>query len=409
MSTRILIGDCRSLLPTIEAESVSAIVTDPPYDLTTIGRKFQGKGGTLRSDGSVRSESRHGGFMGMRWDGTGVAFDPETWAACLRVLKPGGHLLAFGGARTFHRMTVAIEDAGFEIRDCLSWLYGSGFPKSHNLDGEWEGWGTALKPAWEPIIMARKPLIGTVAANMAEHSTGAINVDASRIAPTEGDVVTGRRNNVSLGSASGGIYGSAGAFESVPSDLGRWPANVVLDEDAAAALDEQTGERGGHDHRPFQGGKRQNGFVDVGSNSGSNLPNGSLYDDSGGASRFFYTAKASRSEREIGMDGMPRQRVGVHDDDGYRSPGERKANHTAPMPAANHHPTVKPIDLMTWLIRMVTPPGGIVLDPFMGSGTTGIAASRLGFPFIGIEISPEYAGIARRRIHGDAPLFADIA
>lgn len=337
--------------------------------------------------------------MGKSWDRSGVAFDSETWRVVLDALKPGGHLVAFGGARTFHRMTVAIEDAGFEIRDCLSWLYGSGFPKSHNLDGKWDGWGTALKPAWEPIILARKPFRGTVAANVAEHGTGAINVDGCRIdGPAWSRPTT---QNI----RGGGFNSSQGKNEEAPrhSDSGRWPANVVIDEDAAAAIDAQSGERpsggGNRFHQDTRGGKYNigggNGRLDVESRN-MRPPS------TGGASRFYYCAKASRSEREIGMDGAPQNYAAR--DNGFSD----KLSGTK-YPRSNNHPTVKPVSLMQWLVRMVTPPGGTVLDPFLGSGSTGIAARREGFHFIGVELSPDYLEIARRRIHGDDPLFANIA
>ena len=192
MSAVVLVGDCRELMAGLAAESVDAIVTYPPYEL---------------------------GFMGKSWDASGIAYDPEVWRQALRVLRPGGHLLAFSGSRTYHRMVCAIEDAGFEIRDQIMWLYGSGFPKSHNLDGDWSGWGTALKPAHEPIVVARKPFRGTVAANVLAHGTGALNIDGCRV----GTESTSRKNYASIG-----YGGSNGTFES-GSDSGRWPANVIHD------------------------------------------------------------------------------------------------------------------------------------------------------------------------------------
>jgi len=365
MSTRLLSGDCRLILPTLEAESIHACVTDPPYEL---------------------------GFMGKSWDRSGVAFDPETWRAVYDALKPGGHLLAFGGTRTFHRMTVAIEDAGFEIRDCLSWLYGSGFPKSHNLDGEWDGWGTALKPAWEPIILARKPFKTTVAANVTEHGTGAINVDGCRI---ETDEALGRLNN----STSTFNHKNTTPWVDNSDGKGRCPANVVIDEDAAAAIDAQSGERSsGGGNKNIRNRDDRNAYgKGLGAGNGEGIGN-----DTGGASRFYYCAKADRSERNAGLNGMAERSNRIN---APRTSEDEKFSTLK----ANHHPTVKPVALMQWLVRMVTPRGGTVLDPFMGSGTTGIAASREGFHFIGIELSSEYLEIARRRIHGDAPLFSDIA
>jgi site-specific DNA-methyltransferase (adenine-specific) len=274
--------------------------------------------------------------MGKRWDASGIAYDTTLWTECLRVLKPGGHLIAFGGTRTYHRMTVAIEDAGFEIRDSmLYWGYGTGFPKSHNLDGDWKGYGTALKPAHENAVLARKPLTGTVADNVLTWGVGALNIDGCRV---------------------GG-------------DAGRWPANVILDEHAAEALDEQSGV--------LKSGARK-GANNINSLSGAyeggwSYTGGPCEASSGGASRFFYIAKASRAEREAGLDAPA---------------GERACT----------HPTVKPIALMRHLVRLVTPKGGTVLDPFMGSGSTGCAAMLEGMRFVGIDITAEYVDIAERRI-----------
>ncbi len=322
---RIMVGDCRESMATLEAESVDAVVCDPPYEL---------------------------GFMGRKWDASGIAYDLEVWRQALRVLKPGGHLLAFSGSRTYHRMACAIEDAGFDVRDQIMWIYGSGFPKSLDVSKaidkaagaerevvsrsengiaggtgkhagqadaygyaatfnitapatddarRWSGWGTALKPAHEPICMARKPLVGTVAANVLRYGTGAINVDGCRV---------------------GGE---------------RWPANVIHD--------------------------------------GSDEATDGLRD----AARYFYTAKASGEDRDEMLGDVPK----------------------------NVHPTVKPTDLMRYLVRMVTPPGGLVLDPFTGSGSTGRAAMLEGMRFVGCELSPEYAEIARARIRFTlGPLFA---
>lgn len=337
-------GDCRDIIAAMESASVDAIVTDPPYEI---------------------------GFMGKGWDDSGIAYNVALWRECLRVLKPGGHLLSFGGTRTYHRMAAAIEDAGFEIRDSIHWIYGSGFPKSHNVsksidrkagakrevvatrpltgngktmrsgfhqpDGtgagntvmqdvfqitapatdaarRWEGWGTALKPAHEPIVLARKPLIGTVADNVQTHGTGALNIDATRIA-------TGDR----FGGGARGTSGFAAGYDAdgwtQGNTLGRWPANVILDEDAA-----------GHEW-----------------------------------ARYFYCPKANKAERNAG---------GV----------------------ANGHPTVKPLALMRYLVRLVTPPGGTVLEPFAGSGTTMAAAILEGFDVIGCEMTDDYLPIIQGRI-----------
>jgi hypothetical protein len=276
------------------------------------------------------------------------------------VLKPGGHLLAFGGTRTVHRIAVAIEDAGFEIRDQIVWMYGSGFPKSHNIGA---GFGTALKPAHEPIIVARKPLIGTVAANVTAHGTGALNIDGCRIGSDGGC----RTDAPYAGGKRGAVYNVGLNEQRSPcvDGLGRWPANVCLDETAAEMLDAQSG-----------------------------------------ASRFFYVAKASRAERNAGLDGMAEKPLnwsaGTKNPGSFQSDGTHKA-------AQNHHPTVKPVALMRWLVRLVTPPGGVVCDPFLGSGTTGIAAVLEDMGFVGIEQSAEYLEIARRRIaHAQGPLLTTV-
>jgi site-specific DNA-methyltransferase (adenine-specific) len=301
--------------------------------------------------------------MGKRWDASGIAYDTTLWAECLRVLKPGGHLIAFGGTRTYHRMTVAIEDAGFEIRDSILWLYATGFPKSHNLDGDWKGWGTALKPAHEPAVLARKPLTGTVADNVLTWGTGALNIDGSRVGSSGGTQWVSDGAKGDDGQFGGGI--KDGKIASI--NAGRWPANVILDEHAAEALDAQSG------HSVSKATPRHNGEFKSFSKGKNYAHTAHGHDDSGGASRFFYIAKASRAEREAGLDAPA---------------GER----------ANHHPTVKPITLMRHLVRLVTPKGGVVLDPFMGSGSTGCAAILEGMRFVGIDITAEYVDIAERRI-----------
>ncbi|AUX81803.1 methyltransferase [Mycobacterium phage Acme] len=362
------LGDCRDILTELEDASVDAILTDPPYEL---------------------------GFMGKKWDGSGIAFDVEMWEQCLRVLKPGGHLLAFGGSRTWHRLAAAIEDAGFEIRDSIAWLYGSGFPKSLDVskavDGfvatgrsdskalaevnasrpgeatirqastnghkgfvgsgdhgprekratpatdaakQWQGWSTALKPAFEPIVVARKPLVGTVAANVLEHGTGALNIDACRTEYEQGGSLA---TNPSLRSGiSGGNGGHIFPTETerrvvTPHASGRWPTNVVLDEAQAAEL-----------------GEPQR-FFPV----------------------FKYQAKAPTKERPSY----------VNED------GDKVA-----------HSTVKPLTLMRWLARLVCPPGGVILDPFAGSGTTVEACLLEGFDCITIENEPEYIPLIEHRI-----------
>lgn len=415
--TTIIHGDCIEVMATMDAASVDAIVCDPPYEL---------------------------GFMGKRWDGTGIAFDPATWEACLRVLKPGGHLLAFSGTRTSHRMVCAIEDAGFEIRDSLVWMFGSGFPKSLDVgkaidkaagaerevvgirpspdgnprkrgksdkyaqDGwtktnavgflsetapatdaakQWDGWGTALKPGHEPICLARKPLTGTVAANVLTHGTGALNIDGCRI---ETEEALGRLNH----STSTFNHKNTTPWVDNSGGKGRWPANVVLDEISAAQLDAMSGERGSTLKKPY-GDQTRFGKHGIYSDG----PNGTVfgYDDTGGASRFFYCAKASRSERNAGLDGMP-DVYSYMVENGSKTSGLDGKRYERTTVHKNGHPTVKPISLMRWLVRLVTPPGGTVLDPFTGSGSTGCAAALEGLTFIGIEQDAEYVEIARKRI-----------
>lgn len=297
-----------------------------------------------------------GGFMGLEWDSGVPAV--EVWAECLRVLKPGGHLLAFAGTRTQHRMAVNIEDAGFEIRDMIAWVYGQGFPKSKNIAG---GWGTALKPAMEPITVARKPFPGTVAANMAAHGVGAFNIGGCRVEPTdeskarEGEASQERRYAEKGGTNFAATPGVRGG-----SPLGRWPANIVHDggEEVLAAFPDAPGQQGDlKGHSKDRLSKTCYGDMKA-------VRNHEARGDSGSAARFFYCAKASRKERGEG----------------------------------NNHPTVKPVELMRWLVRLVTPVGGVCLDPYTGSGTTGIAALAEGVRFIGIEKSPAYLAIASRRI-----------
>lgn len=394
---RLFHGSNKDILPTFADEAFDSIVTDPPYEL---------------------------GFMGKGWDSSGIAYDVEVWRECWRVLKPGGYLLAFGGTRTWHRIATAIEDAGFEIRDSMAWLYGSGFPKSMNVAkaiasgtgrpedirrlsmGEdytpsgrgrvnydhgggsamngssvdvdlpdeakvWEGWGTALKPAFEPIIVARKPLAGTVAANVLAYGTGAINIDASRVPAFDSQLAEKYASVQNAGARSNSVYGDdardrAGAE---PHAAGRFPANVLLDGSQAAVLDVQSGiqrdgvavNRNRGEERPMtvEGAPRLVGSKDdVG------------FGGSGGASRFFptfrYEAKAPGSERPK-VDGVA-------------------------------HATVKPLDLMRWLVRLVTRRGGHVLDPFAGSGTTGEAALLEGMESTLIELESDHLPLILARV-----------
>jgi hypothetical protein len=426
---RLVCSDCVEALRAMPAESVDSIVTDPPYEL---------------------------GFMGKRWDASGIAYSVDLWREALRVLKPGGHLLAFGGTRTYHRMACAIEDAGFEVRDSLHWMYGQGFPKSLDvskaIDGAagyvrgaapdlrngpntvrgtkgdkfsggyentappdagpvsteaaaWAGWGTALKPAHEPIVMARKPLVGTVAANVAAYGTGAINVDGCRVYADwshEGSVRIGHSHKPA---ASNGVTGwSVDHMHADAHPSGRWPPNLLLSDEAAEELDGQSGDLPGRGNKgPSTVAARVNPNVwgdQTERDCGARYNRG----DSGGASRFFpvfkYVAKPDRSERDAGLDDLPARSGGDATDreDGSAGLSSPRAGAGRSGGARNIHPTVKPVALMEWLVRLVTPPGGVVLDPFLGSGTTGCAAVRLGFDFIGIEREAEYVEIAERRI-----------
>jgi site-specific DNA-methyltransferase (adenine-specific) len=371
----LLINGCsEKCLKDIPSNSVDSIVTDPPYGIS---------------------------FMNKHWD-----YDVpkvEVWSECLRVLKPGGHILVACGTRTQHRMAVNIEDAGFEIRDIVSWLYGSGFPKSLDVSkaidkaagvyvpGEslqstrktpasqtniatsfrektatnpqsdaakqWQGWGTALKPAQELWTLARKPLSEkTVAANVLKWGTGGINIDGSRVDYSANENIDFSRVQ------DGNIYGKADQKQTTAlfKANGRFPANLILDEQAAAALDKQTDSQ---------------------------------------CSRFFYTAKASKSERNAGLEGMPTKKEGIGDERPSGQSMQRLDGREA-REMQNFHPTVKPIKLMEYLIKLITPPNGVVLDPYMGSGSTGIAAKKLGFGFIGIERESEYVEIAKKRING---------
>lgn len=407
----IIHADSRGALQAIAPDSIDACVTDPPYALVSIAKRFGADGAKpAKSDGDSGVYARaSAGFMGQKWDTGETAFSPAFWAQVLRVLKPGAHLVAFGGTRTFHRLVCSIEDAGFEIRDQLAWVFGSGFPKSHDVskaidkaagaDGNygapksqahagwidrgalrgdageqgwrrpwmddatsvdraarqylpatpeaarWQGWGTALKPAYEPIVLARKPLIGTVAANVLQHGTGAINIDACRVG-TEGGTATQHRERQSktVHAFGDGLGARGGKIERVE-NLGRFPANLI------------------HDGSP----EVLAGFPG----------NGGGLDDSRSAARFFYSAKADSADR-----------------------------------LGSKHPTVKPVNLMAWLLRLVTPPGGVVLDPFAGSGATGMACMREGFDAILIEREAAFVADIRRRIDHvrgeDSPLFAGL-
>jgi site-specific DNA-methyltransferase (adenine-specific) len=401
-------GDSRQVLPLMKDNSIDSIVCDPPYEL---------------------------GFMGKSWDSTGIANDPQLWKEVLRVLKPGGHLLAFSGSRTYHRMAVAIEDAGFEIRDQIMWVYGSGFPKSHNISKgidkaagaerevvgrnpnsrenatkdntlyesgtvgktdyittaataaakQWQGWGTALKPAHEPIVLARKPVEGTVANNVLSYGVGGINIDGTRVGSNGGTFKASKPEGVSNGIYGEGINGKVDIREL---NSGRFPANFIHDgsdevvelfPDTGSAKPSRTGNRGGKGFGFFDDEKSAN-------------TQGTWPADTGGsAARFFYCAKANKRDRNEGLDGFENKVAGGMQGRADGSMGSITYN-------KNHHPTVKPIDLMQYLCRLITPPNGTILDPFLGSGSTGKAAIYEGFNFVGIELTDEYLPIAKARI-----------
>ncbi|WP_316224677.1 MULTISPECIES: DNA-methyltransferase [unclassified Bradyrhizobium] len=381
-------GDNRDALAQLADNSIDSIVTDPPYALVSIVKRF-GKAGAAPAKGNAAYARASIGFMGQAWDTGEVAFSADFWRECFRVLKPGGHVLAFSGTRTYHRLAVAIEDAGFEIRDMLSWLYGSGFPKNHDValdfeitlcerrDGEWyyvsdgaklergawrhpmavlwDGWGTAVKPGCEPVCMGRKPLAGrSVIDNLARWLTGAINIDACRVAVADGD-------QKSEGGATTGRAAESDYFDRLKvgdnrDGKGRFPANVIHDGSAdVTALFPDSNSSGGK-HPGHDGALRMGCTGGGGANAGG-------LGDSGSAARFFYTAKADAEDR-----------------------------------AGSKHPTVKPVDLMQWLVRLVTPKGGTVLDPFGGTGTTAEAAFREGMRCILMEREPQYQDDIRRRM-----------
>lgn len=374
MTTATLLeGNCLDQLRTMADESVHAIVTDPPYGLANTDPVHVVEALTKWATGNRDFIPAGKGFMGKAWD----AFvpPPSVWDECMRVLKPGGHLLAFAGSRTFDLMTLSVRFAGFDIRDSIAWLYGSGFPKGGSrLEANGQpGWGTALKPAFEPIVVARKPFPGTVAGNVLAHGTGAFNIDATRIETTDnlnGGTYSEGGNKKSLDGDERDARGQGMYAEGagrVPGGFmqpsGRWPANLILDESQAAELDLQTGTltsgkmRAGTPRSTRQGAAlgempAVTGRATIG--------------DSGGASRFFYVAKAPKSERPV-VDGVA-------------------------------HPTVKPLALIRHLVKLVTPPGGIVVDPFAGSGTTMEAAHLEGFDSIGIEMTDTYWPLIRHRI-----------
>ena len=406
-------GDCLEVMDKIDKCSVDSVVTDPPYHLTSIVKRFGKEGSApaqFGTDGAFARASK--GFMGKEWDGGDIAFQVETWRKCYELLKPGGHLIAFSGSRTYHRMAVAIEDAGFEIRDQCIWLYGSGFPKSHNVGN---GWGTALKPAHEPMVLARKPLSEkSVAQNVDKFGTGAINIDACRI---EGEVKPpdtmpdfrdqGEQSKAAIGvdKLSFGQTSNAKRKQLSDSDLldnqrGRWPSNVMHDgsEQVQEIFPETTSTEVSR-QRTHKGIWTAGELADT----EQFMP---AYGDQGNASRYFYCAKTSKDERNSGLHGFETKMMGMSG--GAQSVGEgydkgQDIGLNKVIARKNTHPTVKPVELMRYLVRLVTPKGGLVLDPFMGSGSTGMGAREEDFKFVGIEKEEEYYEIAKARIKNVKP------
>lgn len=473
MSWNIYHGDCREVMPTLHPESVDSIVCDPPYGLGFMGVKWDTYGdGKGRGPSSKATFDRVGGNSHARKPGgqelirmkENQRFQQaaqEWFIEALRVAKPGAHLLAFGGTRTYHRLACAIEDAGWEIRDCVMWVYGSGFPKSldvskaidkaagverervqgpksggmlavnsHNaghgyrpndyaengnslISGDpitdaarqWQGWGTALKPAWEPIIVARKPLCGTVAENVLKHGTGGINVDGCRVGTEAIVSLKGLGQNANMNDDN---WKGIGSRPAPTVSVGRWPANVIHDgSDEVVGLFPANVKGGTWNRtagaRHFNNEGEPTGYQTSGSDAST-----------GSAARFFYCAKASKADRDEGCEGLD-ERENASQNYGTKGVNltRKDGGENRVLPRRNNHPTVKPTALMRYLCRLVTPPGGVVLDPFTGSGSTGKAAILEGFRFIGIEREAEYVEIAKARIGaaeaGAGPLFAKCA
>jgi site-specific DNA-methyltransferase (adenine-specific) len=454
MTYKILKGNSLDLLPTLADNSIDAIVTDPPYGLGNPDPDYIIKAIQQWASGDRSHIPEGKGFMGKSWDS--FVPPPAIWDECLRVLKPGGHLLAFAGTRTYDLMGISIRMAGFEIRDSIGWVYGSGFPKSMDVakaidkqsgyQGEvvgtevvdigmqggsmhagretklaereikdlsleakqWQGWGTALKPALEPIVVARKPLgEKTVAENVLTHGTGGLNIDASRIGT---DKVS--THHAPKGTFAGGEPDRGSDTSTYKEHTGRWPANLILDEYTAELLDEQSGITKGSGPGTHCNKRDELGNC-IGHNNAGRSTNGQTFHsqnaqkqpDSGGASRFFYVAKASKRDRNEGLEDLP-EKGKVFNGKNPESAGMAQGSvedKFSTQPAKNFHPTVKPTALMQYLVKLITPPGGTVLDPFTGSGSTGKAAILEGFDFIGIELTEDYWPIIEGRLkHAEA-------
>ena len=410
---KIINDSMLNMLSHIEENSIDCVITDPPYHLTSITKRFgkeDSKEAQFGKDGSFKRLSK--GFMGKEWDGGDISFNPETWGKCFKALKPGGYLLAFGGSRTFHRIACAIEDAGFELRDTIMYLYGSGFPKSLNIANaiakregakregagtkgstfpidnkyqeyiltknakQWQGWGSQLKPAFEPIIMARKPIKTTVAENVMIYGVGGINIDECRVGDEERFLTPATPKKGTFNCSFDSNYDGKNV-------LGRFPANVIHDgsEEVISGFP-NTSNNGGKLTIPNFSDKNAEKGIYNRLNAERLEYKGNVYDDFGSASRYFYTAKASKKDRDEGLDGFKQKQT------------TRK----------NTHPTVKPCELMQYLIRLVAPKGATILDPFMGSGSTGKAVMfenrerNADYKFIGIDLEKEYCEIAEMRI-----------
>ena len=477
-------GDCLNILKMMIEDEVfvDSIVTDPPYHLNSIVERF-GKDNSAPAqygtDGAFKRAST--GFMGKEWDGGDIAFRQETWELCLKVLKPGGHLLAFSASRNYHRMAVAIEDAGFEIRDQIMWLYGSGFPKSMNIgktldkklgneresfgtklkkagdmrggnyvkggdyksieieitkgNTEWEGWGTALKPAHEPLVLARKPLSEkSVVDNVLKHRTGGINIDECRVEGNDAKypdtnpdfrdqgrqskenmgidklsfgqtenvkrkvVVRKTRTDDSVFNNGNSSFRAEGTLYADADPRGRFPSNVMHDgSDVVKDIFPNT--------KSSNVSRERKAGTEFGQSSGwnkhNNVDSGLMpaYGDDGSASRYFYCAKTSKAERNQGLDNFIKKNKVFNGQSPNASKDMKGVEQKfTTKPSANTHPTVKPIKLMKYLCRLITPKGGTILDPFMGSGSTGMAAKEENFDFVGIEKEEEYFNIATARI-----------
>ena len=463
---QLLLGDCREVLKTLPDNSVDSIVTDPPYGLEFMGKEWDAPwkskdvrqpddpNFTKTDNAYGRSKVRYA--MGSSYGGGNeamIGFQEWYYSVAVeiyRVLKPGGHILSFGGSRTYHRMACAIEDAGFEVRDQIMWVYGSGFPKSHNISKamdksngveredkfegafdrfagptgnkkcdkcgkwlvsgspcqcprpqdeakspeakQWEGWGTALKPAHEPIVLARKPLEGTVADNVLKWGVGGLNIDGCRVT-AKGEDFSKVQDRKDLAGKLTHHHegGNAEALEKLKA-LGRFPANLIHDgHQQVLDLFPQTGVS--------QGGRSGNGNAYEGGfgaeHYGDEKPG---YGDKGSAARFFYCPKASKSDRDEGCEELPTQEKPAHMRTGNGTGETSMTDGFQPTQRKNTHPTVKPTELMRYLVRLVTPPNGLVLDPFNGSGSTGKASMLEGMRYIGIEMNPEYIKIAEARI-----------